>query len=120
MITVYADHRGEKYRLLVEGHAGREGAGSLVCAAVSALTGALVEYAKSNPVCRYVRTASDKGRVFLSCQMGLENAFEMTVGALMQLAAAYPRHIMRHSAAGNTLFCSRGESVSQAYEIRGV
>ena len=109
MIAVYADHRGEKYRLLVEGHAGREGAGSLVCAAVSALTGALVEYAKSNPVCRYVRSASEKGRVFLSCRMGLENAFEMTVGALAQLAAAYPQHIVCHSAAQHTAAPAWGE-----------
>ncbi len=100
MIVVYAQQWGEKYRLLVEGHAGRDTEGSLVCAAVSALTGALVEYAKSSPACRYLRTTSDKGRVFLSCRMGLENAFEMTVGALAQLAAAYPQHIACHSIAG--------------------
>ena len=97
MIAVYADRVGEKYRLLVEGHAERDGEGSLVCAAVSALTGALVEYAKSSPVCRRLRTTGEKGRVFLSCRGGLENVFEMTLAALTRLAAAYPRHIVCHA-----------------------
>ena len=102
MIAVYADRRGEKYRLLVEGHAGGEERGRLVCAAVSALTGALVAYAKNNPVCHHVRAFTDKGKVFLSCRLGLENAFEMTVGARAELAAVYPQHMVFH-----------GESVSE-------
>lgn len=93
MIAVYVDKRGEKYRLLVEGHAGEDSEGSLVCAAVSALTGALVEYAKSSPVCRHLRTTTHKGRVFLSCCDGLGNAFDMTALALAKLAASYPRHV---------------------------
>lgn len=93
MIAVYADKREEKYRLLVEGHAEQAEEGKLVCAAVSALTGALLQYAKSSPVCRYVRATADKGQVFLSCRYGLENAFEMTVLALTELAFLYPRHI---------------------------
>lgn len=93
MIAVYADKLGGKYRLLVEGHAGEDGEGSLVCAAVSALTGALVEYAKSNPACRHLRASVDKGRVFLSCRYGLGNAFDMTALALAKLAAIYPQHM---------------------------
>ena len=93
MIAVYADKRGEKYRLLVEGHAGENGDGSLVCAAVSALTGALVEYARNSPVCCRLRASVDKGRVFLSCRYGLGNAFDMTVLALAKLASLYPQHM---------------------------
>lgn len=93
MIKIYATKRGEKYRLLVEGHAKKEGGGSLVCAAVSALTGALVSFAKSHPACRYVRTSLARGNAFLSCKYGLNDTYDMTVSALQQLAMDYPMHV---------------------------
>lgn len=107
MIEVYTDKQGEKYRLLVKGHAGQEEQGHLVCAAVSALTVGLVEYAKKSPTCRYLRTAADKGMVFLSCLYGLENAFEMTVLALGKLAAAYPQHITCYEGVTDALICEK-------------
>lgn len=93
MITVYADKTGDKYRLLVEGHADKTRGGSIVCAAVSALAGALSSFAASRAACRYLRVSEERGRLFLSCRGGLENAFEMTVEALALLAASYPEHI---------------------------
>ncbi len=93
MIRIYADRRGDKCRLLAVGHAEGMGEGKLVCAAVSALTGALVNYAKNNPVCRHVRANMEAGRVFLSCCGGLGNAFEMTAAALALLAEEYPENV---------------------------
>ncbi|MBR2465084.1 MAG: ribosomal-processing cysteine protease Prp [Clostridia bacterium] len=94
MIKVYATKQGEKYRLLVQGHAtkGQE-EGSLVCAAVSALTGALVSFATSHPACRYVRASLSRGNAFLSCRSGLNEAYDMTVLALRQLALEHPMHV---------------------------
>lgn len=94
MIRVYAERNGCKYRLLTEGHADmNDSEGALVCAAVSALTGALVQFAKGEQSCRFVRAAVSCGQVFLSCRGGLKNAFEMIVAALSALALQYPRHV---------------------------
>ncbi len=93
MIKVWATRRGQKCRLLVLGHAEGTGEGKLVCAAVSALTGALVTYAKNNPVCRHVRANAEAGRVFLSCRSGLGSAFDMTREALALLAKEYPENV---------------------------
>ncbi|MBR2312668.1 MAG: ribosomal-processing cysteine protease Prp [Clostridia bacterium] len=93
MIKIYATKQGEKYRLLVEGHAQKGTEGSLVCAAVSALAGALVGYATSNPACRYVRASLSRGNAFLSCRSGLNEAYDMTVLALRQLALEHPMHV---------------------------
>ena len=93
MIKVYATKQGEKCRLLVEGHAKSDGEGSLVCAAVSALTGALISFAASNPACRYVRASLSRGNAFLSCRSGLNDTYDMTVLALRQLALEYPMHV---------------------------
>lgn len=93
MIRIYATKRGEKYRLLVQGHAEKEGEGRLVCAAVSALTGALVGFARACTACKYVRSSLSHGNVFLSCHFGLQDAFFMTLLALQQLADAYPMHL---------------------------
>lgn len=94
MIRVYADRVGQKYRLLAKGHADDGDAdGALVCAAVSALTGALLQFAKSRESCRFLRATMAHGYVFFSCRGGLKNAFEMIVAALSALARQYPRHI---------------------------
>lgn len=95
MIRVYADRRGQKYRLLAEGHADhKDEDASQVCAAVSALTGALVQFAKGQHACRFVRVSVAHGHVFFSCCGGLKNAFEMIVAALSALALQYPHHVM--------------------------
>ncbi|MBR7112267.1 MAG: hypothetical protein IKC75_05055 [Clostridia bacterium] len=93
MIGVYASKRGEKYRLLVVGHAKESAEGVRVCAAVSALTEALSLYAKSRPDCRHVRLYVERGLAFLSCCYGLHDTFDMTVGALRRLAIEYPDHM---------------------------
>ena len=93
MIAVYADRRGSKYRLLVQGHAGEGEVAPLVCAAVSALTGALTAFAENEPRCRRKRIALREGEVFLSCVGGLRGAFDMTMQALEMLAVTYPQYI---------------------------
>ena len=97
MIAVYADRRGAKYRLLVQGHAGEGEHAPLVCAAVSALTGALASYAEAAPRCHKQRISLREGEVFLSCIGGLRGAFDMTMQALEALAAAYPACFYRMS-----------------------
>ncbi len=92
MIAVYADRRGAKYRLLVQGHAGEGEQAPLVCAAVSALTGALTAFAENEPRCRAKRISLREGEVFLSCVGGLRGAFDMTLQALETLAAVYPHN----------------------------
>ena len=93
MIRVYATKRGEKHRLLVEGHAGRSEQGTLVCAAVSALCEALGLFVGQCPDCRCVRMSTDRGYTFFSYRAGRGDAFDMTVGALRRLALEYPQHI---------------------------
>ena len=113
MIAVYADRRGAKYRLFVQGHAG-EGAGApLVCAAVSALTGALLSCAESEPRCRTKRILMREGEVFLSCVGGLRGAFDMTMQALEALALSYPenfKEISRTVLADGTVKWDKGAS----------
>jgi len=108
MIRIYASKRGEKYRLFVVGHAEKSGQGALVCAAVSALTEALVSFARHNPACRYVRVGLESGSAFLSCCFGLRDTFAMTVGALRQLADKYPMHIR---------FCSTPSTVNDRERV---
>ena len=95
MIAVYADRRGSKYRLLVQGHAGEGTGAPLVCAAVSALTGALAAFAENEPRCRTKRISMCEGEVFLSCVGGLRGAFDMTMQALEALALSYPENFYR-------------------------
>lgn len=95
MIAVYADRRGAKYRLLVQGHAGEGEEAPLVCAAVSALTGALAAFAENEPRCRTKRISLCEGEMFLSCVGGLRGAFDMTMQALEALAVVYPKNFHR-------------------------
>ena len=97
MIAVYADRRGSKYRLLVQGHAGESEGAPLVCAAVSALTGALATFAEKEPRCRAKRISVGEGMIFLSCIGGLRGAFDMTMQALEMLALSYPENFCRIS-----------------------
>ena len=92
MIAVYADKRGEKYRLFVKGHAGVGEKASLVCAAVSALTGALLTYTRRSPRCWAKRLLENEGEIYLSCRGGLRGAFDMTLLALEVLAVSYPEN----------------------------
>ncbi len=92
MIAVYADRRGAKYRLLVQGHAGEGEKAPLVCAAVSALTGALAAFAQQEPRCLKKRISLREGEVFLTCVGGLRGAFDMTMQALEELAILYPEN----------------------------
>lgn len=92
MIAVYASKAGDKYRLFVKGHAGVGEKAPLVCAAVSALTGALLSYAKNAPHCGRKRIFEREGEIFLSCRGGLRGAFDMTLLALELLAVSYPQN----------------------------
>ena len=94
MIRIYADRRGDRYRLYVEGHAGEGATGARICAAVSALTGALVQFARERAECRFLRYSLARGQMYLSCRGGLQNAFEMVLGALLELAREHPESLV--------------------------
>lgn len=93
MIQVFADNRGDKYRLLVLGHADDTPVGRQVCAAVSALTGALVSFAESQADCYHVRYAVDTGKLFLSCNGALSQGFLLITQALHALALEHPKNM---------------------------
>ena len=94
MIKVYGDKRGDRYRLYAEGHAGGGATGARICAAVSALTGALVSFARGRAECRFLRYSLASGQIYLSCCGGLQNAFEMVWEALSELAREHPENIV--------------------------
>ena len=98
MIEVYVERKGTRCRLYVVGHAAYAEGPDIVCAGVSALTGALLDYAERCGNCRHLRTSMERGRVFLSCHGGLGAAFDMTVQGLSAIAESYPQ-CMRMAAA---------------------
>jgi uncharacterized protein YsxB (DUF464 family) len=93
MIRIFSYRCGGKYRLYVTGHADFAPGNDIVCAGVSALVGALVQYARQSPACRHLRCHVQKGEVFLSCRGGLGAGFDITVGGLSAIAASYPAHV---------------------------
>ncbi len=93
MIRVFSHRCGGKYRLYVTGHADYAPGNDIVCAGVSALIGALVQYAKTSPACRHLRCRMEAGEAFLSCRGGLGAGFDMIVGGLAAIAASYPEHV---------------------------
>ncbi len=93
MIEIYAHRKGGYYRLFVSGHANYHPGEDIVCAGVSALTGALVGYAKGSPECRHLRASVRPGEVFLACRGGLGKAFDVVLEGLRRIAAAYPEHV---------------------------
>ena len=94
MIEVYARHVGECYRLYIEGHASNTPRGRVVCAGVSALALALLDFAEQNELCRHVRSFREPGKIFLFCREGLQAPFDMTVAALGKIAKNYPDEIL--------------------------
>lgn len=97
MITVYADRAKDRCRLFVCGHAERGAEKDIVCAAVSALTSALVLQATGSATCRHVRYRMASGEVFLSCR-GMGDGFETVMAGLTAIAERYPRHVCIQSA----------------------
>ena len=91
MIAVYAKRRGERCSFFASGHANATPEQDVVCAGVSALTGALVFHAVKSHA-RYLRYTVSAGQIFLSCQ-GLGDAFEMTLTGLVAIAEQYPEHL---------------------------
>ena len=93
MIRAYAEKKGTRCRLYVEGHANADGGNDAVCAAVSALVGALLEYAERCGNCRHLRTSLARGMAFLSCHGGLGAAFDMVLLGLAEIGRCYPEHL---------------------------
>ena len=93
MIEAFATKAAGKYRLLILGHAENTGEGARVCAAVSALGGALLQYAKTSGACRHVRHTAQPGCLFLSAVGDLSGAFELVAGALSLLSRENPTHM---------------------------
>ncbi len=76
--------------MLVQGHAEYNPGNDIVCAGVSALVGALAQYAAAHPHYRHVRCRMQKGDAFFACSDGAEDGFDMIVQGLAAIAAAYP------------------------------
>ncbi len=93
MISVFSHRKGGNYRLYVTGHADYAPGNDIVCAGVSALVGALVAYAGRSRECRHLRCRVSSGEVFLACRGGLGVSFDVTLGGLAAIAAAYPDHV---------------------------
>ena len=90
MIRVFANRQGARCRLFVEGHAGYSKGDDIVCAAVSALTGALVAFAAESPACRHLRWSVRHGELFLSCRGGLGVGFDIVMRGLRAIGEQYP------------------------------
>ena len=90
MIRVYAERQGARCRLFVEGHADHATGEDIVCAAVSALTGALVAFAAESPACRHLRWSVRRGELFLSCRGGLGVGFDIVMRGLRAIREQYP------------------------------
>jgi uncharacterized protein YsxB (DUF464 family) len=93
VIEVFAYRHGGYYRLFVTGHAGYHPGEDIVCAGVSALTGALIGYAEQSRECRHLRSVLRPGEAFLAVRGGLGAGFDMVVQGLARIAAAYPDHV---------------------------
>lgn len=90
MICVYAHRKGERCRLYVTGHADGGEERHVICAGVSALTGALILYAAAN--CKNARYSMASGEVFLSCP-ALGEGFEIVLQGLCEIAKTYPDQV---------------------------
>ena len=93
MICVYAHRTGSRCRLLVEGHADFSSGDDIVCAGVSAITGALIGFAADKSAAHHLRADVSHGRAFLSCRGGLGVAFDAAVYGLCRIAEKYPDHV---------------------------
>ena len=96
MIEVFAHRHGGYCRLFVTGHANYNPGADIVCAGVSALTGALIGYAEQSPDCRHLRAQIRSGEAFLAVRGGLGVGFDIVVQGLARIAAAYPDHVRVH------------------------
>lgn len=83
--------------MYAHGHAEYHPGNDIVCAGVSALIGALAQYASKHPHYRHVRANMQKGDAFFACGAGGEDGFDMIVQGLAAIAAAYPDHVRVHS-----------------------
>ena len=84
--------------MYVKGHAEYCPGNDIVCAGVSALVGALANYAAAHSHYRHVRSHLQKGDAFFACGGGGEDGFDMIVEGLAAIAAAYPDHVRVYDA----------------------
>ena len=91
MIEVFSYRNGGKCRLYLRGHAAYHPGNDIVCAGVSALFGALAQYAGNHY--RHVRCHIEAGNAFLAAGDGAKDGFDMTVQGLAAIAASYPEHV---------------------------
>ena len=94
MIEVFSYRNGGKCRLYVQGHAAYHPGNDIVCAGVSALVGALAQYAKGHY--RHVRCHTKAGNAFLAAGDGAGDGFDMIVQGLAAIARSYPDHVRVH------------------------
>lgn len=82
--------RGSPNRLTLDGHAGYCPGEDIVCAAISALVYALIGYLDSCGAAFEYDTGD--GFATVECE-GHEEAFDVVISGLSQLAEEYPAHV---------------------------
>ncbi len=82
--------RGSPNRLTLDGHAGYRPGEDIVCAAISALVYALIGYLDSCGAAFEYDTGD--GFATVECE-GHEEAFDVVISGLSQLAEEYPSHV---------------------------
>lgn len=93
MIRIFAYRKGGCFRFYATGHAEYHPGEDVVCAGVSALTGALISYAASCADCRHLRWHCASGEAFLSCRGLARSVSDAILLGLSQIAAVYPEHV---------------------------
>ena len=97
MIRIYAERRGSRCRLFVEGHAAYATGPDVVCAGVSALVQSLLIYAKAHPALRRrLRYYAAPGEAFFSC-CGIGEGFELVLQGLRAIAQDYEENLVIHT-----------------------
>ena len=95
MIKTYARRAGDRFCLLVTGHAEANAEGGRVCAAVSVLVTMLIHHARESEACRHVRAHRESGSCSLSCTGDFGEIFERVLKTLDALAVGHPTHMAR-------------------------
>ena len=96
MIKARYTAEGGKHTLSIKGHANYgENGKDIVCAGVSALVQALMEWVENNPYTADCVTIDDRtGEIIIACEGGedVSAVFEMATIGLGQISRAYPDH----------------------------
>lgn len=101
MIRINYFRAGDEHKLAVTGHAGyAEHGRDIICAGVSAISFALLDYLQHTG-CEIKEASAADGEMRLICKggEGVRAAYEMAVGGYRQIAENYPQYVEIYIAA---------------------